>query len=50
MFTVTITDELGFSYGYECEPSEVAGIVKEWMDTVGETPIDSIVIEPSENT
>lgn len=46
MFTVKITDELGFIYGYEVHASEVASVVSEWVLTNDETPITLIEIEP----
>jgi hypothetical protein len=48
MFIVKVTDELGFTYGYEVPASEVASVVSEWMESVCETPIASIEIEPKD--
>lgn len=48
MFIVKVTDELGFTYGYEVPASEVAEVVRDWMGSVGETPIASISIEPKD--
>ena len=46
MFLVKITDELGFTYNYEVPAGGVTEVVSDWMDTVGETPIESIEITP----
>ena len=45
MFEVKITDELGFTYGYDCvSVGETLEVVREWLGSVGETPIYSVEI------